>query len=325
MKTLFAFWFSLMVITGLGQSLEEGLILHYPFDGNVLDISVNHNDGLSNATFCQDHTGAEIKAVHFNGYDQYLNFPVNRPGLKPDLPMSFAFWVKFDDLDVVKTYIFDTDFDQNNHSGVWMNLTPAGTLTISYGDAYGNTTPYNRRTFIGSTQIEIFNWYYVIGIIRGPGDMDIYVNGVEEEGYYEGSGGDIGYTDCQGNLGRIDGSVGVSPYYFQGFLDDFRYWNRALDIEEIDSLCMMMTVGVVTNFYDPGVSIFPNPVSRNLTIENMPASTEQLIITDMEGRQIEVFPARNVINVSGLYPGNYLLKFQDQDRRDLQVLKVIKL
>jgi hypothetical protein len=325
MKALFALCFSLLVITSLGQSLEEGLILHYPFDGNVLDVSDNHNDGLSNVTFCQDHTGAEVKAIHFNGYDQYLNFPVNKSGLKPGLPLSFAFWVKFDDLDVVKTYIFDTDFDQNNHSGVWMNLTPAGTLSISYGDASGSTTPYSRRTMIGSTPIEIFNWYHVIGIIRGPADMDIFINGVEEEGYYEGSGGYIGYTDCQGNLGRIDGSVGVTPYYFQGFLDDFWYWNKALDNEEIDSLCLLVNLGEMTNSFDPGVTVFPNPVSRSLTIENMPASTEQIIITDLEGRQVEVYSARNVINVSGLHPGNYLLKFQDKEQNNLQVLKVIKL
>lgn len=329
MKTTIVVLLLFCVFGGFSQSLSDSLLIHYSFDGHFSDSSANQNHGLSNAEFCPDYLGKENSAVHFNGYDQYLNFPVQKPELKPPLPVSFAFRVMFEDYNAIHRYIFDTDYDQDNHSGIWMNLLPTGQLSISYGDATQSTSIYNRRTKSGTTVIELNQWYYVIAVMNGPEDMEVYIDCNKDIGYYEGYGGDLGYTDCQGNLGRIDGSVGVEPYYFLGSLDDFRYWNKALSLVEIDTLCQMAGLQQGSN-EQPGnpadmIEVYPNPVADVLFLRNIPESVKSISITNDLGAQVDSKPISPEINVSKLTPGNYLLHLLDENQGAVKVLKFIKI
>tara|TARA_R110002073_G_scaffold40547_1_gene114842 strand:+ start:45083 stop:45817 length:735 start_codon:yes stop_codon:yes gene_type:complete len=215
---------------------SENLLIHYPFSGNSDDQSGNGFDGSSNATLTKDRFDKVNSAYSFNGQNEYIDLP-NFPSLKPQFPVSFSFWVKFDDLLPENTVIFTTDFEQDNHSGVWMNLS-GGKVAINYGDASGNTTSSNRRTKVGTTTITPDKWYHVIGIIEGPTNMEIFIDCNNDQGSYSGSGGDLDYTLNPGSIGRKDGNTNFSAYYFSGTLDNFRYWNRTLTLDEISTLCI---------------------------------------------------------------------------------------
>ncbi|MDX5427745.1 MAG: LamG domain-containing protein, partial [Bacteroidota bacterium] len=230
-------FFFILTFSSIGQNLQNGLIVHYKTDGNFFDSSgANLHGTPTNVTYGQDHNGNPNSAASFNGNSSQVILP-NASVLKPGFPITIALYVKFNSLTVNKSYIFDTDYTQNNHSGVWLNLTGNGTLSVSFGDAQGGTTSGNRRSFTGTTQIQPNIWYHVVVIIKSATDMEIYIDCNKENGSYSGSGGTlIGYTNDPGSIGVLD-VANQNPYHFSGQIDDWRMWNRVLTPLELSIVC----------------------------------------------------------------------------------------
>jgi hypothetical protein len=320
MKTLLVFTFLMAASVVFAQNLDDSLLIYYPFNGNALDSSGNDYDGITNAEYTFDRFGNPQGAIHFNGFDQYLAFPPNRPGLKPPLPVSFAFWVNFEVNSPQTSQIFNTDYDQNNYSGVWSAINPDGTFGLSYGSSDNGIGPAYRRTKKGTSIIQENIWYFVICIVKGPEDMDIWLNCINDEGSYSGYGGDLAYTDCQGGLGRTDADPTLPPYYFQGTIDDFMYWGRELSLEDIDSLCVM--VGLEDNSFSETdmIKVFPNPSDECLYIENLPWNCTSIDIYSVSGIFIQSFPPVNKIETPPLKPGSYIIRFND----DVSVIQNLK-
>lgn len=238
------------------QSLNDSLLLHYPMNGNCNDVSGNNfHAALINATLTSDHNGNTNSAYHFDGATEYINWPSSLV-LHPGLPITIAFWVKYDSNDYLNSFLFDTDFAQDNYSGIHCNLTPSLQITFSFGDCSGSTSPAARRSKTGSSSLQINTWYFVVAVMRGATDMDIYINCVNDGGTYSGSGGSIAYTGTPGILGRSDGDMYAPARYFLGSLDDFRYWNRALSAAEILSLCSSNNPIIESNGCYDGVYYF---------------------------------------------------------------------
>jgi hypothetical protein len=324
MRTIIIFLFCLMVSSGFSQSLNDSLILFYPFDGNALDSSENKFHGITNATFTMDRLENPNGAIHFNGIDQYLDFPPNKPKLKPQLPVSFSFWILFEDSSPFVTQIFTTDYDQNNHSGVWVSNTGYGALGCGYGDGTQYCSIYNRRSKYGTTVLSSNTWYFTIVILRDSMDMSIYLDGIEEDGYYEGYGGPLAYTDCQGSIGRKDAMATYPPDYFYGAIDDFRYWHKALSDSEIDSLCVTVNLKEFQSKYNSEISLCPNPANDFIKITNLPEKVTQMEMIDSQGILIRSFPPVSKFNISDLLPGIYFIRFIDERKGIITYKKFIK-
>ncbi len=324
MRPFSIFLFYLIVLGGFSQSFNNGLILNYPFNGNALDTSENQFHGITNASFTDDRFGNPNSAIHFNGIDQYLDFPPNKPMLKPLLPVSFAFWIKFEDTIPIVTTIFTTDFDQNNHTGVWVSCTTLGVLGCGYGDGTQYCSVYNRRSKYGSTIINSNTWYFVIVIVRDSTDMSIYLDCVEEGGYYDGYGGPLAYTDCQGSLGRKDATSTYPPDYLFGAMDDFRYWNRALSNDEIDSLCNILKTNKIPAKKEDAILLFPNPATNYLNMNNLPNNVAQIELVDSYGKVIRSYAVTEKISISALSMGIYFLRFIDNQKNIIDSKKIIK-
>jgi hypothetical protein len=220
------------------QDLTDGLLVHYPMNSTAVDISGNGFNGTQNGVSSTiDHLGFEDAALEFNGTNSFINLPEN-DALEPPLPITIAFRVKFDDLQAASSQILGTDFFENTYTGIWFGLNPnTYQMQVSYGDGtIGCTSSSCRRTKQGTTVIQTGIWYRVVGIVRGPQDMDIYINCRNDEGQYTGTGGGIEYSNEPGSIGRVDQST-LEPYYFDGALDDFRYWDRELTEDEVLMLC----------------------------------------------------------------------------------------
>jgi hypothetical protein len=323
MRTLAALLFCLAFTAGFSQNLDSGLILFYPFNGNFHDTSVNQLHGITNATLTEDPFGRENSAIHFNGNDQYLDFPPVNPILKPNLPVSFAFWIRFELESPFVSLIFTTDYAQDIHSGAWVSTTWDGALNCGFGDGTGNG-PYNRRSFECTTILESKQWYYVIAIISGRQNMSLYLDCMQEEGTFSGYGESMGYTDCQGGLGRKDQGVGYPPMYFYGAIDDFRYWDRALTPEEIDSLCFNVNVpeNPVTGQND--ILLFPNPATGMVNLSNLPDDVSVIELFDSVGKLITVYDRVEQIRVSDFSPGIYSLRFLDNQQTIIARKRFVK-
>lgn len=224
-----------LVIPDTSVDLTRGLMAYYPFNGNSNDSSGNGNNGtVYGAVLADDHLGNANSAYFLDGIDDYIDIG-NDQSLKPQFPVSFSCWIHYVAFGV-SLPVFANNYDSNdNYSGLWLNITPNNTISIGYGD--GTTIgSSSRRSKISTTITSTGVWYHVVGIIRGPLDMDIYLNGFNDGGTYGGSGGTIYYNSDPANIGRMDSSISGPANYYNGRIDELRIYNRELNEQEIQAL-----------------------------------------------------------------------------------------
>lgn len=224
-------------------------LVHYPFNGNGNDLSGNQYDATYiNATPTTDRFGTANSAYQFNGTDQIIRMPVNA-SLKPNLPFSVSLWVKFDNLNEYKSAVFTNEHKTNFYSGFWIGVN-GGKVHLSYGDL-GDPGPFSRRTVLSNTTINTSTWYHITAVVKGPNDMELYVipfnnassacNLSNSTWVYQGTGGGMQYfgSSYAGTFGLTDASdTPTLPIKrFQGKIDDFKMWNRALTVTQIEEEC----------------------------------------------------------------------------------------
>ena len=216
--------------------ITNGLIVYYPFDGDYTDHSGNGLDATGNATFVADRLGNPNGAVYFDGVDDSVRWPLDA-SLKPPLPVSFALWVKIESLDPLKNKYFNTDNQPNLYHGFWLTFAASGILQISYGAGTG-VSPPDRRSKEASVPLTIGLWYHIVAVVRGPTDMDVYVNCQNAGGAYTGSGGPLSYSSLyHGVSGYRTAKPPVPIQYNWGWIDEFYFWNRALTPTEVLDFC----------------------------------------------------------------------------------------
>jgi hypothetical protein len=66
--------------------------------------------------------------------------------------------------------------------------------------------------------------------------MDIYINGMNDGGTYGGIGGPLVYSNAPANIGRHDSYMPGPEDYFQGTIDELKYYNRVLSFQEVQGL-----------------------------------------------------------------------------------------
>lgn len=313
MKRFLLFSFTLLTSTLFAQNLQEGLILHYPIENNIADISGNAFHGDMHCDFGFDRFGNANQALKFNGVNQYVDFP-NDPALKPDFPITIAFWVRYDDADATNTTFFATDFVHDRHSGVWVNLSSTGKLALSYGDAEWGCYSSNRKTKLLDFRLSPQTWYHITAIWNGVEDMEAYINFNHVVGTYHGTGSYLAYTDQAGSLGRKDANNHLPPYYFLGLLDDFRYWNKALTEEEIEILEMeSFPTNNLNVIKDISLEVYPNPATNTLFWKASESlNIDYISIMNVLGKTISHIRAKDKsIDISLLTPGIYFLHLKD--------------
>ena len=85
-----------------------------------------------------------------------------------------------------KTNMFVSNFTEDSYRGIIITA-PNQRIELNYADGEGATSPGSRRTKVGTTILVPDTWYFIVGIIRGPLEMDIYVNCENDGGTYTGA------------------------------------------------------------------------------------------------------------------------------------------
>jgi hypothetical protein len=67
-------------------------------------------------------------------------------------------------------------------------------------------------------------------VIRGLDDMDLYINGIDDGGTYDGTGGSLAYC---GGPARIGGGIG---HFFDGVIDELYFYDRGLSATEVHEI-----------------------------------------------------------------------------------------
>ena len=241
MKVKFIALLFCLPLTGFSQNITDSLLLYYPMDGNANDLSGNNFHGTpSGVTSVPNRYGVPNSAYYFDGVNDYIDFPLNDT-LKPQFPLTIAFWAKLMVLDITKNKFINTDFTQNDYHGVFMGVTSDGYLFISNGGGLGGCDAQNRLGYLAfEFAVDTGIWYHFTGILKAYNDMELYIN-CDNVGVVPGSGvgpPTIGYSNNNsGSLGRSDHSTVLPPKYNWGYIDEFSYWERALNSAEVHMLC----------------------------------------------------------------------------------------
>lgn len=309
------------------QSLTDSLLIYYPFTGNAMDVSGNNYHGTSNASLISDRFGNPNSALSFNGINQFVDFP-NLNQLKPELPVSFSFWVKYDNLSHYNQVIFNTSFQENISSGVSFNSSASsGSYAVNFGDGSQYFSSSSRRTFVSNQVIETSSWHHIVVIVESATNMTIYVDCRDLGGNYSGSGDDLYYSNTPGSLGRHDQNTGtVSAYHFKGYLDDFRYYNRALTADNIMDLCNEQTSSLQNDTRENiQTSVFPNPVKDVITINSKESfNIKNIVLYNAIGKIVYQGDFKNKLNIDFLDKGLYFLHLLDGKSKSLGIQKIIK-
>jgi len=234
------------------KNSEYGLISWYKFDegadntcpGGVNDVcdTMGKNDGVSNSTAwaTAGKTGNTMDFVP--GSSNWVNLG-NDASLQISLPITITAWIKPDDMSVYRG-IFATDTTSGAYYGVWFQTTSGRSIQVNYGDGTGGG-PSNRQSKTGANTLSTGKWAHVAAVVRDASDMDLYINGIDAGGSYNGTSTNaMAFSTAPARIGS-DGTN-----YFDGYIDDVKVFNRSLNAEEINNI-MNSKHGYLENM-DPG-------------------------------------------------------------------------
>ena len=299
--------FSFLVCNASAQNITDSLLLYYPMDGNANDLSGNNFHGTpSGVTSVPDRYGVPNSAYYFDGVNDYIDFPLNDT-LKPEFPMTISMWVKLKTLQIHRNKLISTDFVQNNYHGVRIAVSSDGRVSTSLGGGIGGCNSYNRLTFkTNELMLDTGIWYHLTVVIKSGADIDIYVNCNDANALFINDSGPsiIGYSNyASGTVGRIDNNTSLPPYYNWGYMDELSYWERALSVAEIYTLCDSLPLMssapswdcIASSCVDPGngSGIFTALSScqascGSTTINEFNAERKLLRIVDVLGRNAKI-------------------------------------
>jgi hypothetical protein len=284
---------------------SDSLIGWWGFNGNANDESGNGNDGTINgATLTNDRFGNNDAAYNFDGDDNvFINL------LFDEEKRSVFGWFNSSGSTGSNQIFFSNDHNQLSQGATVMGFGDDQTLGMDCGTSSCVNTP----------SLSYNNWYHA-GCVRSTDSVKYYLNGALVCTMVN----DSIHSNNPNTGGIFFGCTRLQDRFFNGEIDDFGIWNRALDSCEIIDLynaSVNCTVGL-SNQSTSQLKIFPNPTNENLSISlenfNGNINTE---VYDLIGNRLQV-TNESTISLQDYARGIYVLKVAYGDR--VEEVKVIK-
>lgn len=156
-----------------------------------------------------------------------INWPLDARLRASGLPVAWA--VGFTPSGTNSGIASDNSSSGTAMRGTWIDQS-AGFFRTHYGDGDPASTAA-RRTKTGTTTLAIGRHLHLAASMRGPTNMSLYIDGIDDGGSYGGSGGDLLYSSTfTGQLGRY--GIAGSTNDPNGNLTYCYYWHRDLRPEE---------------------------------------------------------------------------------------------
>lgn len=211
-------------------SIKSKQICYYDFNGNTKDGSKNHWNlvELSKDHFTTDKNGKDNSAIKID------KEPLKLKGdsTKYTLPISFAFWVNFDELN---PSMLGLGVSENRQTGIWFSLGKAhntmNRLGINIGNG-GRPSPHSRKTLVGTTQFKTNQWYHIVATIDENQNMQLFIDGNLEEGFYTGNASSFKFGSQHNYLGK----VWKTNDMFKGSIDNFSIYSVVLTEKQIQKI-----------------------------------------------------------------------------------------
>jgi hypothetical protein len=249
-------------------------------------------------------SGACIKLDGINGYiDCGNNSSTNLTG-----DMTFSAWIK------MNSAYYDQKIGGNqdgDHGGYKLCIYNS---KVEFEVRDANNKPHLNRDITGGTILTMGSWYHVVGVYSASGHwIKTYVNGKLDRTLI-GDGTGTGLNDVPVNaLGSTTGNfvMGREPwdaslYYFNGWLDDIRIYNRTLTDAEIKSLFDTTVDIKATVKGGNGGGTVSNNLAAFCSIPTPPAPTNPASLSgkDLDLKNCQINGDVNVIGGVSSAPGS---------------------
>ena len=196
--------------------------------------SAGDNDGtlINGSTWT---TGQVDGALSFDGVDDYVEVSDNPP-LEPQ-NITVAAWVYRDSTSTRDTILQKGSTSYlDGRNGYLFRILGSSDQEANRAMFYIVVGNNNKVSPVSATPIEAHNWYHIAATYDGS-NIRIYVNGVEE-GTATSETGQIDYTGGQQEfkMGVAELGSGTFQNYFDGTIDDVRFYDLALSADQIQQL-----------------------------------------------------------------------------------------
>ncbi len=186
----------------------------------------------SNTTSANDGTiygatwtgGKYGNALHFDGTNDYVEIP-NSPTLNPSGAFSLSVWFKADSLSDWQGVVSKlTNVNTGNGRGFNIQIGTRENIASLMADDNGNWV-YLKTSWMPETD----KWYHVVLVHHSNNLNELYVNGKLEATNYHV----IAFTNNPMQMGKF--YTDANGLYFNGTIDEVKFYHRALTKEEIYS------------------------------------------------------------------------------------------
>lgn len=240
-------------------ALIDGLIIYYPFNGDIADKSGNGNNATaSGGSFSADRLGNKESAYKLNGGTDKLTINNAKIGhlSSGTISLFFSLSSKLDQNSSGQWLITsDPSGDTNGDVSLAINRTNCGSgPSIGSGkinfEVQGDFK--NTNTCPGTGLVQLLSatnswstsWYHLAVTFDGK-LMKIYINGVLENSTPSTSGiFNTGVPIYFGYHAQYNGNP------FTGYVDEFRLYNRVLDQNEVQQLYTLQNNDLPSNSQD---------------------------------------------------------------------------
>lgn len=327
----------LLAGAGFGASAQ---IAHWNFNGTANDAGPNAMNGTTtNCTYVSGMSGQPNTAIRFNGTNSMMDVPYHpatatatytiRAVVRPDgfysgLCEGSAIFMNESDVTSYRKMLLITDnmYNDCGHFEPDLMRFQAGTHGV-------NPNPYSAQQYSGS--VLPGHWYCVISTYDGD-TLKIYVDGILKMAnavpnqYMPAQAGiSIGYF--------ANGLPGGYPYYFNGAIDDIAFYDHAVPVSEIPSLCSDFQPGdgpsptaVPGTGKDSRPAPFPNPADGVLFVPVQGGVNIEVYVSifSLEGKLLHTETAvpdgaaTLRLPTTSLAPGCYLVEIKDAAGRTVK-------
>jgi len=235
----------LFSFNSFGQvNLNSGLYICYPFNGDAVDYSGLSNNGtVTGAIATTDRFANAAGALSFNGSNNFVR--INN--VLPDMSrFTISAWV-YHTKSAGMSSIF-CDADAITFNDVWMSMQNSG-LDIIADKPGGSLMGY------GAVSGQNLNnaWHHIVWV-NDSVSQKVYIDTLLKASLNI-NGTNIGYHNLQASIGQQGDAPGNNGYYnfFQGKIDDFRLYTRAINFSEVKALysgasCTTSQVSISADF-----------------------------------------------------------------------------
>ncbi len=277
---------------------EHSLVVHYLFNGNTLDSSMNLNHGatLGETTFVKGKVDSLALAI--NDDNAFVQLPAT---VANQQEITISTWVYCNERSGIQRI-----FEFRNDDEEYMNLTPRMRFSIKNGGS---------EQRLNADALPVGEWVHV-AVTLGTTYARLYKNGKLED---ESTDVSIRPIDFRPILNYI-GIGSTAALRFNGNLDDFRIYNYELSPEEIAKL--VSDVNTSANYFAErriSLNVYPNPANevlnfRTFTSNDIKKAT--LSLYNVYGKVVFQENTDNAaegeIHVADFPSGVYMLKVSNE-------------